>query len=42
MHASKGEPERARERLKQALAIFGRLGAKKDTERTDSGANQLD
>jgi tetratricopeptide (TPR) repeat protein len=42
MHASKGEPERARERLEQALAIFGRLGAKKDAERTDQELNQLD
>jgi tetratricopeptide (TPR) repeat protein/transcriptional regulator with XRE-family HTH domain len=41
MHASKGEPERARERLKQALAIFGRLGAKKDTERTDQELTSL-
>jgi tetratricopeptide (TPR) repeat protein len=42
MHASKGEPERARERLEQSLAIFGRLGAKNDAEQTDQELNELD
>jgi tetratricopeptide (TPR) repeat protein len=32
MHARKGEPEPARERLEAALAIFRRLGARKDIE----------
>ena len=33
MHAQKGEPGPARERLEAALAIFRRLGARKDAER---------
>jgi hypothetical protein len=32
MHVQKGEPEPARERLEAALAIFRRLGARKDAE----------
>jgi tetratricopeptide (TPR) repeat protein len=32
MHAQKGEPAPARERLEAALAIFRRLGARKDAE----------
>jgi tetratricopeptide (TPR) repeat protein/transcriptional regulator with XRE-family HTH domain len=32
LHARKGEPELARERLEAALAIFQRLGARKDIE----------
>jgi hypothetical protein len=35
LHARKGEPEPARERLKAALAIFQRLGARKDIERAE-------
>jgi tetratricopeptide (TPR) repeat protein len=34
MHQQKGEPGSARERLEAALAIFRRLGARKDLERT--------
>jgi hypothetical protein len=34
MHLQKGEPGPARERLEAALAIFRRLGARKDAERT--------
>jgi len=30
-----GEPEHGRQRLEQALAIYRRLGAKKDVERTE-------
>src|SRR5439155_13056414 len=33
MHVQKGEPEPARQRLETALAIFRRLGARKDSER---------
>jgi hypothetical protein len=32
MHVAKGEPGPARERLEAALAIFRRLGARKDAE----------
>ena len=35
MHARRGEPEAARERLREALAIFRRLGARKDVERAE-------
>jgi tetratricopeptide (TPR) repeat protein/transcriptional regulator with XRE-family HTH domain len=35
MHAQKGEPGPARERLEDALAIFRRLGARKDAERAE-------
>ena len=36
IHAQKGEPIAARERLEAALAIFERLGARKDVERVES------
>jgi hypothetical protein len=35
MHVAKGEPGPARERLETALAIFRRLGARKDAERVE-------
>jgi tetratricopeptide (TPR) repeat protein len=35
MYSTKGEPDQAHERLEEALAIFQRLGARKDVERTD-------
>jgi tetratricopeptide (TPR) repeat protein/transcriptional regulator with XRE-family HTH domain len=35
LHVERGEPEQARERLEAALAIFRRLGARKDIERTE-------
>jgi hypothetical protein len=35
VHAERGEPEPARERLEEALAILRRLGARKDIERTE-------
>jgi hypothetical protein len=35
LHVQKGEPEPAREELEAALAIFRRLGARKDIERTE-------
>ena len=35
MHVKRGEPVRARERLAAALAIFCRLGARKDAERAE-------
>jgi hypothetical protein len=35
VHAGKGEPGPARERLEAALAIFRRLGARKDAERVE-------
>jgi hypothetical protein len=35
MHVAKGEPGPARQRLEAALAIFRRLGARKDAERVD-------
>jgi hypothetical protein len=35
MHLQKGEPTSARERLEVALAIFRRLGARKDIERVE-------
>src|SRR5215217_3450114 len=34
LHLRESEPEEARKRLRAALEIFYRLGAKKDTERT--------
>lgn len=42
MYGQHGEPEQARERLEQALAIFGRLGAKKDVERAEQAVAALD
>jgi hypothetical protein len=41
MHARKGEPEPARERLEAALAIFRRLGARKDVERVEQVLSAL-
>ena len=41
MHVHKGEPEPARERLEAALAIFRRLGARKDTERVEQALATL-
>jgi hypothetical protein len=41
MHAERGEPERARERLEAALAIFRRLGARKDIERVEQLLSRL-
>jgi hypothetical protein len=35
MHVKRGEPQPARERLEAALAIFRRLGARKDIERLE-------
>jgi tetratricopeptide (TPR) repeat protein len=35
LHVQKGEQEPAREKLEAALAIFRRLGARKDSERTE-------
>jgi hypothetical protein len=35
LHAQQGQPEQARQRLEAALAIFRRLGARKDAERTE-------
>jgi tetratricopeptide (TPR) repeat protein len=35
MHVQKGEPDLAQERLAAALAIFWRLGARKDSERVE-------
>jgi hypothetical protein len=34
-HAAKGEPERAREKQESALAMFRRLGARRDIERVE-------
>jgi tetratricopeptide (TPR) repeat protein/transcriptional regulator with XRE-family HTH domain len=42
LHLREGEPERARKRLSAALGIFGRLGAKKDAERTEQALRALD
>ena len=41
MHAKKGEPGSARERLEAALAIFRRLGARKDAERVEQALMDL-
>jgi tetratricopeptide (TPR) repeat protein len=35
LHVQKGEQEQAREKLEAALAIFRRLGARKDSERIE-------
>jgi tetratricopeptide (TPR) repeat protein len=35
LHRQRGEPQQARERLEAALAIFRRLGARKDVEQTE-------
>jgi tetratricopeptide (TPR) repeat protein len=41
MHAQKGEPGPARERLEAALAIFRRLGARKDAEGVEQALTAL-
>ena len=41
MHARKVEPGPARERLEAALAIFRRLGARKDVERAEQAVGAL-
>jgi hypothetical protein len=41
MHVAKGEPGPARERLEAALAIFRRLGARKDAERVEQALTAL-
>src|SRR5436190_8651503 len=41
MHAQKRELEPARERLEAALAIFRRLGARKDVERVEQALATL-
>jgi tetratricopeptide (TPR) repeat protein len=41
LHVAKGEPVPARERLEAALAIFQRLGARKDAERADADIANL-
>jgi tetratricopeptide (TPR) repeat protein len=41
MHAQKGEPGPARERLEAALAIFKRLGARKDAEHVEQALSTL-
>ena len=41
MHVLTGEPEPARERLEAALAIFQRLGARKDAERVEQAIADL-
>jgi tetratricopeptide (TPR) repeat protein len=41
MHTQKGERDAARERLEAALAIFRRLGARKDAERTEQALAML-
>lgn len=40
LQMQRGEPEQARERLEEALAIFRRLGAKKDIEQTEAVLGQ--
>jgi hypothetical protein len=41
MHVHKGGMEPARERLEAALAVFRRLGARKDTERAEQALAEL-
>jgi tetratricopeptide (TPR) repeat protein len=41
LHAQKGEPEPAHQRLEEALAIFRRLGARKDVERVEQATAEL-
>jgi tetratricopeptide (TPR) repeat protein len=41
MHVAKGEPGPARQRLEAALAIFQRLGARKDAERAEGTLTAL-
>jgi hypothetical protein len=42
MHAQKGEPALARERLEAALALFRQLGARKDAERVAQALGDLE
>jgi tetratricopeptide (TPR) repeat protein len=42
MHLQRREPEQARERLEAALAIFRRLGARPDIERTEHTLRQME
>jgi class 3 adenylate cyclase/tetratricopeptide (TPR) repeat protein len=42
MHAQRGDPRQARKRLKRALTIFERLGARKDLERTQLALKEVD
>ena len=42
LHLRESEPEKARKRLRAALEIFYRLGAKKDAERTEQALRALD
>jgi tetratricopeptide (TPR) repeat protein len=42
LHIREGESKEARKRLSAALGIFGRLGAKKDVERTEQALRALD
>jgi tetratricopeptide (TPR) repeat protein/transcriptional regulator with XRE-family HTH domain len=41
LHLQRGEPQQARERLDAALAIFRRLGARKDAERVEQALAML-
>jgi hypothetical protein len=41
MHVAEGEPGPAQERLEAALAIFRRLGARKDAERVEQALADL-
>jgi hypothetical protein len=41
MYSQKGEQVQGRERLEEGLAIFQRLGARKDVERTEQALRQL-
>lgn len=40
-YRKRGEPDRARERLEEALAIFRRLGAQPDIERAERALAML-
>jgi hypothetical protein len=40
-HVQKGEPQQARSRMEEALALFQRLGAGKDVERTEQALAAL-
>jgi hypothetical protein len=42
LHLREREPKEARKRLSTALGIFGRLGAKKDAERTEQALRAPD
>jgi hypothetical protein len=41
MYLQRGEPEPAREQLEAALAIFRRLGARKDAERVEQAITDV-